>query len=93
VAEVALSSDQIGKLAIGVIVGVVLLGFIAGRIVNAVIARIIIALVVIGVGVLVWSQRNSIETRVKNCDTNISFFGFHTTLGTTAQARCGQLQR
>jgi hypothetical protein len=93
VSEVALSTDQIGTLAIGVIVGVVLLGFVVGLIVNAIIARIVIALVVIGLGVLVWTQRTSLENRVKNCDTNVSFFGFHTTLSTATQARCGQLQR
>jgi hypothetical protein len=92
-ADVALSSDQIGGLAIGVIVAVVVVGFVIGLLVNRAIARVLVAIVVIALGVLVWSQRTSLQNRVKNCDSNISFFGYHTTLSSSAQAHCAALKK
>ncbi len=91
--DVALSTDQIGGLAIGVIIAIVVLGIVVGLLVNKAIAKVIVLVVVVGLGVLVWTQRTSLQDRVKNCDTNISFFGFHTTLSSSAQQRCASLHK
>lgn len=87
----AFSSDQIGKVAIGLIVAVVVIGFVLGLVLNAIVARIIVAVVAIGLAVLVWTQRTSLENRVRNCDTDVSFVGVHVNLSSAAQSRCDAL--
>jgi hypothetical protein len=89
--DVALSSDQISGLSIGVIIAVVVLGLIVGLIVNAIVARVVIAVVAVGLAVLVWTQRTSLENRVRDCDTNVSFVGVHVNLSSAAQSRCNVL--
>jgi hypothetical protein len=92
-AAVAISTDQIGGLAVAVIIAIVLVGFLLGLFINAALARIVVALVVVALAILVWTQRTSLQNRVKNCDTNLSFFGVHTTLSSSAEAHCAALHR
>lgn len=89
----ALNDAQIRNVSIGTIVAVVIVGLILCLFIHAVVGRIIVLLVVIGLGVLVWSQRVTIENHVKNCDTNVSFFWVHVQLSDSVQARCQQLPK
>ena len=52
-AAVAISTDQIGGLAVAVIIAIVLVGFLLGLFINAALARIVVALVVVVVGAVV----------------------------------------
>jgi hypothetical protein len=74
---VALDSSQIGKLGVGIIIGLVVVGLLLGLIVTAVVGRIIILVVVVALGALVWQQRLTIQDHVKKCDLDMTFVGVH----------------
>ena len=73
----ALDSSQITKIGIGVIIGLVLVGFVLSLIITAILGRVIIAVVVVALGVLVWQQRTVIEDHVKKCQLDMTFLGVH----------------
>ncbi|MDT4938591.1 MAG: hypothetical protein QOG80_2262 [Pseudonocardiales bacterium] len=75
---VALDSTQIGKIGIGVIIALVVVGVLLSLLVTAVVGRIIIAIVVIVLGAVVWQQRASIQDKINkhDCKLSGSFFGF-----------------
>ena len=73
----ALDSSQITKIGIGVIIGLVLVGFVHSLIITAILGRVIIAVVVVALGVLVWQQRTVIEDHVKKCQLDMTFLGVH----------------
>jgi small-conductance mechanosensitive channel len=74
----ALNSDQIGKLGIGIIVALVVLGLLLSLIVTAIVGRIVIALVVVVLALVTWQQRSSIQDKINkhDCKLSASFFGF-----------------
>ncbi len=84
----ALDSNQIEKVGIGAIVAVVVIGLLLGMIVTAIIGRIIILLVVVGLGAFIWQQRASIEDHVKNCNLHMTFFGYHIDAPADVIAQC-----
>jgi hypothetical protein len=75
-----LQSDEIAKIAIGAIVGVAVLGALLSLVVTKVVGRVIILVIVVVLGGAVWSQRTSIQNKVKNCDLNMTFFGKKVTM-------------
>jgi protein-S-isoprenylcysteine O-methyltransferase Ste14 len=89
----ALSTDDVGTIAVVVIVAIVVIGIVLGLVMNKAIGRVVLAIIVIGLGVLVWTQRQSLQDRVDKCDTNLTYFGFHVNLSGDAQARCQQVNR
>lgn len=89
----ALNSDQIGKIAIGAIVAIVVVGLLLGMIVSAIVGRLIILVVVVGLGVYIWQQRVTIENHVKDCNTHMSFFGYHVDLPADVAQQCARLQQ
>jgi hypothetical protein len=89
----ALSSTSIGALGLGTIAVIVVLGIILALVVSALIARVLVVVVVVALAVVVWQQRSSIETAVKNCKTNLSFFGVHVDVPSHVQRTCRNLTR
>lgn len=89
----ALNSDQIGKIGIGAIVAVVVIGLLLGMIISAIVGRIIILVVVVALGAYIWQQRSSIEDHVKKCELSMSFFGFHVNAPANVVQHCQQLQK
>jgi undecaprenyl pyrophosphate phosphatase UppP len=87
----ALDAGQVKNLAIGAIVVVVVVGLILGLVISALIGRLIVLVVVVVLGVLLWTQRSEVEKRVKDCNTNVSFFGYHVSLSQSDQQRCQQV--
>jgi uncharacterized membrane protein len=86
----ALDSGQIGKIGIGVIVGLVVLGALISLVITAIVGRILVLVVVVVLGVLVWQQRASIQDHVKKCDPNMSFFGVHVNAPQSVVDQCQQ---
>jgi hypothetical protein len=85
----ALDSTDIGKIGIGVIIALVVIGFLLSLIITAIVGRIIIAVIVIGLAIFVWQQRTSIENHVKNCDKNVgTFVGVHVSVPQSAVDAC-----
>ena len=89
----ALNSDQIGKVGIGAIVAVVVIGLLLSVIISALVGRIIVLVVVVALGAFIWQQRSSIEDHVKKCDLNMTFFGYHVNAPKDVVAQCQQLQK
>jgi hypothetical protein len=75
----AISVSSLTGIGIGVTVALVVLGVILGLIVTAILGRVLIALVVIGLAIFVWVERGAIENKVadKACPPSLSFFGVH----------------
>jgi hypothetical protein len=92
-ANLALDSDQIGKIGIGVIVGVVVIGILLSMIITALVGRIIVLVVVVGLAVFAWQQRATIQDHVKKCDLNMSFFGFDVHAPADVVQHCKQIQK
>jgi hypothetical protein len=84
-----LSSDDVGTVAVVVIVAIVIIGLVLGLVMNKRIGRVVLAVIVIGLAVVVWTQRQSLQNQVHNCDGSVSFLGVHVNLSSDAQQRCG----
>jgi hypothetical protein len=87
----ALDESTVKNAAIGIIVVLLVVGIGLSLIIQAIVGRIIVLVVAIVMGIVVWSQRSSLENKVKNCDTNVSFFGYHVQLSKGAKAHCPSL--
>jgi hypothetical protein len=74
---VALDSSQIGKLGVVITIALVVVGVLLGLVITALVGRVIIVIVVVGLSALVWQQRATIQDHVKKCDLDMSFLGVH----------------
>jgi hypothetical protein len=86
--DLALQADSVKNLALGAIVVVVVVGLILGLVISALIGRLVVLVVVVIVAALLWTQRTSVENRVKDCNSNVSFFGYHVSLSQSDQQKC-----
>jgi hypothetical protein len=74
----ALDVNQAKTIGIGAIVAIVVLGLLASLIISAIVGRIIVLVLTVGLGLLVWNQRANIVDAAKTCDTSkLTFFGYH----------------
>jgi len=89
----ALNSDQIGKIGIGAIVAVVVIGLLLGMIISAIVGRIIILVIVVALGAYIWQQRASIEDHVNKFQLNMSFFGFNVNAPADVVQQCKAHQK
>jgi hypothetical protein len=74
-----LGRGDITKIGIGIIIALVVIGFLLSLLITAIIGRVIVVAVVIGLGIWVWQQRSSVQDAyTKNrCDLHATFFGVH----------------
>jgi hypothetical protein len=84
----ALSAGQAKNLAVLAIVVVVVIGLVVGLVVRAVVGRIITLVIVVGLGIFLWTQRVDIQNRVQNCDASASILGYHFDLNSDQKAAC-----
>lgn len=90
--EIAFSTDQAKAVAIGVILGIVVIGALLSFVVSKLVGRLIVAAVVVGLGIFVWTQRADIEDSAKKCDAK--FLGIHLTPSNTqVKQHCQQLSQ
>ena len=90
---VALNSDNITKIGIVIIIALVVIGALLSIVLTALVARIIILVVVIGLAVLVWQQRTHIKDQVDKCKLNATFFGVHISAPDSVQQHCRSIHR
>jgi hypothetical protein len=86
----AFSTDQAKAVAIGAIIVVVVIGALLSFVVTKITGRLIVAAVVVGLGIFVWTQRADIEDAAKKCDTP-TFFGIHLTPSKAVAQHCQQI--
>jgi uncharacterized metal-binding protein len=84
----ALNSDQIGKIGIGIIIALVVLGALLSLVITAIVGRLVILVVVVALGVVVWQQRTDIKNKVDDCKLNATFFGVHVSAPKDVLAAC-----
>lgn len=71
----ALQSTDVTKVGIGTILVLLVVGILVFVAVSAIIGRIIVVLVVVGLGLLVWQQRSTVLDHINKCDLKTSFLG------------------
>jgi hypothetical protein len=88
----AFSTDQAKGVAIAVIVVVAVAGALLSFVVTKITGRLIVAAVVVGLAIFVWTQRADIESAARKCDAK--FFGIHLTPSNkTIRQHCQQIGR
>jgi hypothetical protein len=69
----------------------VVIGALLSFVLTALVARIVILVVVIGLAVLVWQQRTHLKEKFDDCDTQATFFGVHFDAPQSVTDRCLEL--
>jgi protein-S-isoprenylcysteine O-methyltransferase Ste14 len=87
----ALNSNDITKVGVVVIVALVVIGLLLSFVITALIARVIIIVLVVGLSVLVWQQRTHIKDKFDKCDTRATFFGVHVDAPQSIKDKCRRL--
>jgi hypothetical protein len=75
----AVNINDITKITAGILLGLLVIGGILFLVISALIARLIIVIVVVGLGIALWLQRNHVTDEIsKNkCNFSATYFGFH----------------
>ena len=81
----ALTLQSAKNIAIAIVVGLILVSLIVARVMASVTKRIIVVVVLVALAVLVWTQRQSLETcadkvRVGSGEATCTFFGSNVTI-------------
>ncbi len=70
-----LQYQNIGKIAVAIIIGLFVVGALLSLIVTKIVGRVIILIVVLALAGWVWQQRGELQDKVKKCQLTLSFFG------------------
>ena len=89
----ALSTSDVTKIGVGVIIALFVLGALLSLMITAIVGRVIILVVVIALGVVVWQQRNHVKNQIKKCDLSVSFFGVTLNAPDDVKQQCRNLNR
>jgi protein-S-isoprenylcysteine O-methyltransferase Ste14 len=89
----ALNSDDITKVGLIVIVALVVIGALLSIVITALVGRVIILVVVVGLGIFVWQQRTHIKDRFDDCKLQATFFGIHLDAPQSIKDKCHVVQR
>jgi len=75
----ALNVDQITKVTAGSILGLVVIGLLLLLVISALVGRLIVIIVVVGLGIALWLQRDHVTNEISKdkCHLSATFFGFH----------------
>jgi hypothetical protein len=92
-AVVALESTDLTRIGVIATVALVVVGALLSLIVTAVVGRVIILVVVVGLGILVWQQRAEIQNHVNQCRLNVSFVGVHVDAPADVVSKCRAAHR
>ncbi len=87
----ALQSSDVNKVGVGLIIAVVVVGILVLLAVGALIARIIVLLVILGLGLVIWQQRGVVQDRIKNCHLSTSYLGIKVQAPDDIIAQCKRL--
>jgi hypothetical protein len=86
----ALQANDVTAIGVGVIVVIVVLGFLLSLVFAKILAKIVVLVVVVALGLLVWQQRTSVENKIKdNACGGYTFFGIHLDPPDDVQKACG----
>jgi protein-S-isoprenylcysteine O-methyltransferase Ste14 len=89
----ALSTGDITKIGVVVIVALVLIGALLSIVITAIVGRIVILVVVVALGILVWQQRTHVKDQIDSCKLSTTFFGVHLDAPDSVKRKCQQVSR
>ena len=92
----ALQSTDVTKIGIGLIIALGVIGVLISLVVTAIVGRLIILVVVVALGIFIWVQRSSIQSKVDDfkhghvasCQFDKTFFGIHVKAPASLVAEC-----
>ncbi len=87
-APVALQSNNITAVGVGVIIALIVIGAVLSFVITALVGRIVVLAVVVVLGVIVWVQRTDVQNRVNDCHLSASFFGVHVNAPKDVRQHC-----
>jgi hypothetical protein len=86
----AFSTDQAKTVGIFVIAVIVVAGVLLTFVFQKLTARLILGVIIVGLGIFVWTQRDAIDSDAKNCKAE--FVGIHLTpSNATLKKHCQQV--
>ncbi|WP_375486789.1 hypothetical protein [uncultured Jatrophihabitans sp.] len=90
--DLAIGSDDITGLGIGLTVALVVLAVLIVLVVKALVVRVLTVIVVVVLGVLVWQQRQHVRDAYNShsCDLNATYFGVHLDAPDHVRRACAQ---
>jgi hypothetical protein len=90
----AVNVNDITKISAGIILGLLVIGGILFLAIGRLLARLVIVVVVVGLGVAIWLQRINVTDQIsKNkCNFGATFFGFHLDAPKDIKQACAQKQ-
>jgi protein-S-isoprenylcysteine O-methyltransferase Ste14 len=91
--DIALQSDQLTKIGIIATIALVVIGLLLSVVITAIVGRLIVLLVVVGLAVLVWQQRANIQNHINKCQLNMSFVGVHVDAPPSVVQKCQQAHK
>ncbi len=89
----ALDAGQVKNLTLGGLAVIVLLGLLLCLLISALVGRLVVILLVLVLGALLWTQRSTVQSRIRNCDANVSFLGYHVSFTAAQVEACTQLSQ
>jgi len=84
----ALDATDVTKIGVGVIVALVVIGFLLSIVITMIVGRIVVVVVVIALAAVVWTQRQSVENKIDDKACNLTFFGVHLDPPDSFKAKC-----
>ena len=84
----ALNATDVTKIGVGIIVALVVIGFLLSIVITKIVGRIIVVVVVLVLAAIVWTQRVSVENKIDDRACNLTFFGVHLDPPSSFAARC-----
>jgi hypothetical protein len=90
---IGLDAGDVTKIGVGIIIALVVIGFLVGLLITALLGRLVIAVVVIVLGIFVWQQRSSVENKINHakrgaCNFSATFFGIHLDAPDSVRNKC-----
>jgi hypothetical protein len=90
---VALQSGDLTKIGLIATAALIVGGLLLSLVITAVVGRILILVVVVGLSVLVWQQRENIQHHIKDCQLRMTFVGVHVDAPADVIAKCRAVHR
>ncbi len=84
----ALDATDVTTIGVGVIIALVVIGFLLSIVITKIVGRIITVVVVLVLAGIVWGQRQSVENKIDDKACNLTFFGVHLDPPDSFAARC-----
>lgn len=88
--DVALGSDDLTTLGVGLTIALVIVAVLIVLAVKALVVRVVTVVVVVVLGVVVWQQREHVRDAYNSCNVDVTYFGIHLDVPAGVRQACAQ---